>query len=154
METSRRDLMTAGALVAMLAPQGAEAQTMRAPPGLLEVLHVYADADGISRARRVRVHGNKPIPVETVLAGSIGPGRTHWGTPPNKRFSINITGDIDVELTDGTRHRIGKGDLVFIEDQRGKGHRSNMLTPVANLFLIVPDDFDLLAWAGEPAAGA
>jgi hypothetical protein len=27
-----------------------------------------------------------------------------------------------------------------------------MLTPIANLFLIVPDDFDLLAWAGEPPA--
>ena len=55
-----------------------------------------------------------------------------------------------VELGDGTHHKIGKGDLVFIEDQGGKGHRSHMLTPIANLFLIVPDDFDLLAWAGQP----
>lgn len=153
MDASRRDLIAAGTLLAALGAGRAGAQTSAAPPGLLEVLHVHADADGISRARRVRVYGNKPLPAVQIIAGSIGPGLTRWGTAPNRRFSVNMTGDIDVELADGTRHRVGKGDLVFIEDQHGKGHRSHMLTPVANLFIIVPDDFDLLAWAGEPPDG-
>jgi hypothetical protein len=151
METSRRDLLVAGTALAALAATGAQAQIGQAPPGLMEVLHVYADKDGISRARRVRVYGNKPIPVVEVIAGSIGTGVTQWGTAPKKRFSINTSGDLSVELADGTHHKIGKGDLVFIEDQGGKGHRSSMLTPIANLFLIVADDFDLLAWAGQPS---
>lgn len=152
METSRRDLIALGTIAAAFAATGAEAATSSPPPGLLEILHVYADADGVSHARRVRVHGNKALPVTGILAGSIGAGLTEWGTAPNRRFSINITGDLEVELGDGTRHRIGKGDLVFIEDQGGRGHRSHMLTPVANLFILVPDEFDLLEWAGKPAA--
>ncbi|MBN8819806.1 MAG: hypothetical protein J0I80_13930 [Sphingomonas sp.] len=152
METSRRELIAAGTLVAAFAATGSGAQIARAPDGLMSVLHIYSGPDGISRARRVPVHGNKTIPIVEVMAGSIGPGLTPWGTAPQKRFSINTTGDLDVELADGTHHRIGKGDLVFIDDQGGKGHRSHMLTPVANLFLIVPDDFDLIAWAGKPAA--
>jgi len=151
MQTSRRDLLAAGTILTALAATSAGAQIRQAPPGLMEVLHVYSGQDGISRARRVKVYGNKPLPVVEIVAGSIGTGLTGWGTAAKKRFSINTSGDIDVELGDGSHHRIGKGDLVFIEDQGGKGHRSNMLSPVANLFIIVPDDFDLLAWAGKPA---
>ncbi|MGF7170672.1 hypothetical protein FHS91_002358 [Sphingobium xanthum] len=150
METSRRDLLAAGTILTALMTTGAEAAPAPPPPGLMEVLHVYSDAEGVSHARRVRVYGNKPIPVTQIVAGSIGPGLTQWGTASNKRFSINVTGDLDVELGDGTHHRIGKGDLVFIEDQGGRGHRSHMLTAIANLFIMVPDDFDLRAWAGKP----
>lgn len=153
METSRRDLLAAGtvltALSAAASAAGASAAPAAPPPGIMEVLHVYSDAEGISHARKVRVFGNKTIPVQSIAAGSIGEGVSHWGSAPNKRFSINTTGDIEVELGDGTRHRVGKGDLVFIEDMVGTGHRSHFLTPVANLFLIVDDDFDLLEWAGE-----
>lgn len=152
METSRRELIAAGTILTTLGAGGVEAAPAAPPPGLIEVLHVYADAQGVSHARRVRVYGNKPLPVTEVLAGAIGPGLTEWGTARNKRFSINTTGNLEVELGDGTKHRIGKGDLVFIEDQGGKGHRSHMLTPIGNLFLIVPDDFDLLAWAGTAPA--
>lgn len=154
MDTSRRELITAGTLIALAGATGAtsaNAATSPAPPGLMEVLHIYSDKDGVSRARRVKVYGNKTIPVTEIMAGSIGPGLTEWGTARNKRFSVNITGDLEVELGDGSHHRIGKGDLVFIEDQGGKGHRSHMLTPIANLFIIVADDFDLAAWAGAPA---
>lgn len=150
METSRRDLLAAGTVLSALVATGGRAEISPSPSDLMEVLHIYTGADGISRARRVRVYGNKPLPVVQIMAGSIGTGLTQWGTAPQKRFSINTSGDLDVELGDGTHHKIGKGDLVFIEDQGGKGHRSHMLTPVANLFIIVPDDFDLLAWAGEP----
>jgi hypothetical protein len=153
METSRRDLIAAGTVLAALGATGASAAPSKAPPGLMEILHVYSDANGISHARRVRVYGNKALPVTAVMAGSIGVGLTEWGTAANKRFSVNMTGDLDVELGDGTHHRVGKGDLVFIEDQGGRGHRSHMLTPIANLFLLVPDDFDLLTWAGKPEAG-
>lgn len=153
METSRRDLIAAGAVLTALGAVSSNAAPSRPPAGLMEVLHVYSDADGVSHARRVRVYGNKALPVTGVMAGSIGAGLTEWGTAPNKRFSVNMVGDLEVELGDGSRHRIGKGDLVFIEDQGGRGHRSHMLTPIANLFLLVPDDFDLLAWAGKSDQG-
>jgi hypothetical protein len=154
METNRRDMLILACAFAALGERGASAAPAAPPPGLMEVLHVYRGADGLSRAQKVRVYGSKPIPVVQVVAGAIGAGDTDWGTAKQKRFSINTEGELDVELGDGTRHHIGKGDLVFIEDQGSPGHRSHMITPVANLFLIVADDFDLRKWAGEPAAEA
>ncbi len=146
-----RDLIAMGAALTALAAAPGTAAISAPPPGLMEVLHVYAGPDGVTHARRVPVYGNKPLPVVEITAGAIGTGASEWGTAPKRRFSINTIGDLDVELADGTHHRIGKGDLVFVEDQGGKGHRSTMLTPVANLFIVVPDDFDFLAWAGKPA---
>lgn len=156
METSRRTALAGGVLLAALMGTGAAAAPAPPPPGLMEVLHIYADEDGISHGRRVVLKSsNLAIPVQSIAYGSIGAGVTHWGSAPTKRFSINTIGDIEVELGDGTRHRIGKGDLVFIEDRAGTGHRSHFLTPVANLFIIVADDFDFDLWAGlkeDPAA--
>ena len=55
-------------------------------------------------------------------------------------------GELEVELTDGTRRRIGS-DLVYLEDLTGKGHVTRALGPITNVFLQVPDDFDVVAWA-------
>ncbi len=149
MDASRRTALAGGALLAALIGSKATAAPSPAPPGLMEVLHIYADAEGISHGRRVTVKSsNAAIPVQSIAYGSIGAGITHWGSAPTKRFSINTVGDIEVELGDGTRHRVGKGDLVFIEDMIGTGHRSHFLTPVANLFIIVAEDFDFELWAG------
>lgn len=149
MNASRRAALAVVAMIAALFGTGAAAAPAAPPPGIKEVLHIYSDAEGISHGRRVTVKSaNAEIPVQSIVYGSIGPGLTHWGSAPTKRFSINTVGDIEVELGDGTRHRIGKGDLVFIEDTTGTGHRSNFLTPVANLFIIVAEDFDFELWAG------
>lgn len=149
MDASRRTAIAGGFLLAALIGSNASAAPAPAPPGLMEVLHIYADAEGVSHGRRVTVQSSNPeIPVQSIAYGSIGAGTTHWGSAPTKRFSINTIGDIEVELGDGTRHRVGKGDLVFIEDMVGTGHRSHFLTPVANLFIIVAEDFDFELWAG------
>jgi hypothetical protein len=73
---------------------------------------------------------------------------------PAKTFTINVVGDIEGEVSDGTKVRIGKGDLVYLEDRTGKGHVTRLLTPVANIFIRMEDDFDFLAWAAAaPATG-
>ena len=45
------------------------------------------------------------------------------------------------------------GLRLFLEDRTGKGHITRLLTPVANIFIRMEDDFDFLAWAAaEPTA--
>ena len=57
-------------------------------------------------------------------------------------------GELEVELTDGTRRKIGS-DLVFLEDLTGKGHVTRALGPITNVFLHVPVDFDVVAGRGK-----
>jgi hypothetical protein len=156
MLTDRRTAIAAGAALTTLIAAGAcsrEADSPTADPetgpsGLMEVIHIFAGEDGVSHVRRVKVVGSpKPLPAHSVVTTSIAQGTEDWHVAPAKTFTINVVGDIEAEVSDGTKVRIGKGDLVYLEDRTGKGHVTRLLTPVANIFIRMKDDFDFLAWA-------
>jgi hypothetical protein len=113
-------------------------------------VRVYATPDGGSRVEELTISPDaKPIDITrmtaSVYSGS-GARAPDWHTAPRKQFAINMTGELEVEVTDGTRRRIGS-DLVYLEDLTGKGHVTRALGPITNVFLHVPDDFDVVAWA-------
>ena len=70
-----------------------------------------------------------------------------WHTVPVRQFAITILGELEVEVSGGVRRRIKTGELVFLEDTSGKGHITRLKDHVTNLFLPVPDDFDVISWA-------
>ncbi len=41
---------------------------------------------------------------------------------PNKRWMINLSGEVGIGLGDGTVHRFRSGDVRLIEDVTGHGH--------------------------------
>jgi len=147
METSRRDLIVAGTALTALMATGSKAQAPAAK-GTMEIIHVWAGADGVSHVKRVTVTGlPRPLPVTEVRASFVAKGTEDWHVAPQKLFTINTAGDIQGEMGDGTKIPIGKGDLVYLEDLSGKGHITRLLTDVSNLFLIVKPDFDFEKWA-------
>ena len=159
MKTDRRTMLAAGTVLTTMLATGVQGQEpphepAKGPSGIMEVIHIYAGADGVSHVNRVRVLGSpKPLPADGVIATSIAQGTEDWHKAPAKTFTINVVGDIEAEVGDGTRVKIGKGDLVYLEDLTGQGHVTRLLTPVANLFIRMKPDFDLLAWAkAEPTS--
>ena len=162
MLTDRRTVIATGAALTTLIATGAcsqeadspTADPVKGPSGLMEVIHIWAGEDGVSHVNRVAVTGSpKPLPAHSVVTTSIAQGTEDWHIAPAKTFTINVVGDIEAEVSDGTKVRIGKGDLVYLEDRTGKGHVTRLLTPVANIFIRMEDDFDLLAWAAaEPTS--
>jgi len=157
MQTDRRTVLAAGTVLTTLAVTGARGQeppheAAKGPSGIMEVIHIYVGKDDVSHVGRVRVMGSpKPLPIDSVIASSIAQGVEDWHKAPAKTFTINVIGDIEAQVGDGTRVKIGKGDLVYLEDLTGKGHVTRLLTPVANLFIRMKPDFDFLKWASEPA---
>jgi hypothetical protein len=157
MQTDRRTVIAAGTVLTTMFASGAQAQQAphepaKGPSGIMEVIHIYAGADGVSHVNRVRVLGSpKELPIDSVVATSIAQGTEDWHRAPAKTFTINVVGDIEGEVSDGTRVKIGKGDLVYLEDLTGKGHVTRLLTPVANLFIRMKPDFNFLEWAGSAA---
>ncbi len=162
MMTDRRTVIATGAALTTLLATGACAQEANSPTadpaegpsGLMEVIHVWADEAGVSHVRRVKVMGSpKPLPGARVATTAIAQGTEDWHIAPAKTFTINVVGDIEAEASDGTKVKIGKGDLVYLDDRTGKGHVTRLLTPVANIFIRMPDDFDFLAWAAAEPTG-
>ena len=115
-----------------------------------KVVRLYATPDGGSRVEELTISPDaKPIDITRMTASVYnGSGATapDWHTAPRKQFAINMTGELEIELTDGSRRKIGS-DLVYLEDTTGKGHVTRALGPITNVFLHVPDDFDVVAWA-------
>jgi hypothetical protein len=144
----RREVLSM-ASAALLLGGRAHAQPAAAVVEEAKVLRVYATPDGGSRVEELTISREaKPVSITRMTAGAYGgvARAPAWHNAPRKQFAINMTGDLEVELTDGTRRKIGS-DLVFLEDTTGKGHVTRALGPVTNVFLHVPDDFDVVAWA-------
>jgi hypothetical protein len=145
----RRDLLALSGAAVLLGGGRVLAQT-GAVASDAKVVRIFATADGGSRVEELTISPNaKPVDIVRMTAGAYrGSGATapDWHTAPRKQFAINMSGELEVELTDGSRRKIGS-DLVFLEDLTGKGHVTRALGPITNVFLHVPESFDVVAWA-------
>jgi hypothetical protein len=146
----RRDLLAISGAAVLLGGGRAFAQAGASPPHEAKVVRISATPDGGSRVDELTISPDaKPIDITRMTAGAYrgsGARAPDWHTAPRKQFAINMTGSLEVELSDGTRRKIGS-DLVFLEDLTGKGHVTRALGPITNVFLHVPEDFDVVAWA-------
>jgi hypothetical protein len=149
----RRDLLTLGGLAAIAGAFGAAAEAKAEGGG--RVLRVYADAEGNSHVDELpiatkpgRINMAKTVPVTGMNYAEYKKSETEdWHRAPGRQFSISLSGEIEVEVSTGKKHAIHPGDIVFLEDQMGKGHITRILSPVNNIFIRVADGFDVVAWS-------
>jgi hypothetical protein len=147
----RRDMLTMTGAALLLSGGRALAQSGGAAGATeAKVVRIYATPDGGSGVEELTISPDaKPVDITRMTASvyrGSGARAPDWHTAPRKQFAINMTGELEVELSDGSRRRIGS-DLVYLEDTTGKGHVTRALGPITNVFLHVPDDFDVVAWA-------
>ena len=124
------------------------------------VLHIYADAEGNSHLEELMVvtepsgsvRTAKPLPVTGVMIREYAPRYINdWHRAPARQFAITIVGELEVEVSGGVRRRVRTGELVFLEDTKGKGHITRLGENTTNLFIRVADDFDFAAWSHKKA---
>ena len=152
----RRELLALAGIAAAAGATAARAQ--RSPDELkAQLIHIYSTPDGESHLERIEISNDAgAIPVTSMTASAYARSASsapNWHNTPRRQFAINMTGTLEVEITDGSRHQIGQGDLVFLEDLTGKGHVTRVLSPVTNLFIHVQQDWDMVGWA-RGSAGA
>ena len=150
----RREFSALAGAAGLMAASGADAQTVTSAPvmatgGQGKFLRVYATPDGETHIEELTVADTAgPIPVTAMRPRNYRPAEVTWHHTPAKQFVINTTGWLETELSDGTRRKIGPGDLVYLEDLTGKGHVTRLQGEgVTCLFIAVPPDFDVVAWA-------
>ena len=47
-----------------------------------------------------------------------------WHHAPDKQYIILLEGHIEIEVSDGEKRAFSGGDIIFVEDVTGKGHRT------------------------------
>lgn len=115
---------------------------------------VWSDAQGETHLEEINIatKGRSTIPAMVMNFSGVvtAPGGTRGGEQLHntrvRQFAITVYGEIDVEASDGTRAHLRTGDMSFIEDVTGKGHRT-FETGSQSVFLQVPEGFDVKKWA-------
>jgi uncharacterized cupin superfamily protein len=148
----RRQLLSLGGIAAMAGAFGAAGAAQ--PAGGKRILRIYADAEGNSHIQELPI-ATKPGKTRRTETAAVT-GLTYadytassvedWHRAPGRQFSISLSGEIEVEVSDGKKHAIHAGDIVFLEDLQGKGHITRILSPVTNIFIRVADGFDVVKW--------
>jgi len=51
-----------------------------------------------------------------------------WHVVPRRQYILMMTGEIEIEVGDGTKRRFRAGDILLAEDTTGQGHRSRLVS--------------------------
>jgi hypothetical protein len=63
-----------------------------------------------------------------------------WHPAPRRQILLYLSGEIEVEVSDGEVRRFGPGSVTLVEDTAGKGHRSKVLGSASVLAAVVQLD--------------
>ena len=61
-----------------------------------------------------------------------------WHCAPRRQYSISLSGTAEIEVGDGTKARVGPGDVVLAEDLTGQGHVTRVVGNQPRMYAIVP----------------
>ncbi len=61
-----------------------------------------------------------------------------WHNAPRRQFVINLQGEVEIGLGDGTVHRYGPGHVTLAEDLTGKGHTTRAVGDLPRITATIP----------------
>jgi hypothetical protein len=98
------------------------------------ITRIYADEHGESHFDDLEIalrdggpigHLSEEIPARAVIFRKNDPGYDYdWHTAPRHQLIVLLDGAIEVETSDGSRRTFRGGEVLLMEDTRGKGHRT------------------------------
>src|SRR5689334_792863 len=122
----------------------------------MKCLNIYASTDGESHLAEVEIPQSfaQIFPHEPPLQVSkrynaIGVkfvtvprsvGEVGWHHTPERMFGVVLSGTMEFETSDGSKHRVGPGEVVLAEDTHGKGHISRHPDGAMLVFIPFSDD--------------
>jgi len=68
-------------------------------------------------------HLAKSIVFRSTPAGNF----SNWHVGPRRQYVITLSGEVEIGLGDGTKHRFGPGHVNLVEDLTGKGHTTRIV---------------------------
>ena len=104
--------------------------------------HAFAHctgADGHSHFEEIEVEIEKLQPGEGIVFRHAPAGDLHdWHRAPRRQYVINLSGQSEVEISDGTKRHFGPGDIFLADDTTGRGHISRAVGTQPRFFVTIP----------------
>ena len=61
-----------------------------------------------------------------------------WHNAPRRQFVVNLSGEVEITVSDGTKRRFGPGSIMLAEDVTGKGHISRGIGDSERRVMFIP----------------
>lgn len=104
------------------------------PQDGIKVTRLHTGSDGESHFEDLSVAltsaqeiGRLSVPVKAtgiIFRQTDGDYNYDWHHAPRRQYIINLEGEVDITVGDGTTRRFGAGDVLLVEDTGGRGHIS------------------------------
>jgi quercetin dioxygenase-like cupin family protein len=79
------------------------------------------------------------IPGSGIIVRRFEPTRSNpWHHAPGRYAVFTLSGAVDIEIGEGTVHRLGPGDILIAEDLTGQGHATREVGPEPRVSIFVP----------------
>ena len=107
------------------------------------VYRLYSGNDGQSHIEELDIAARADITqglaVSTITFREWEPGHfIDWHPAPRRQYIISLSGHIEIELGDGTKHTFNPGDARLVEDTTGQGHITRVPGDTPSISAVIP----------------
>ena len=105
--------------------------------GAMKIHRLHADEKGESHWEDVEVPLTEKtragrlsarLPATGIIFREVPPDYDlDWHPAPRRQYIINLDAGVEITASDGETRRLGAGEVILVEDTRGKGHLSKAL---------------------------
>ena len=114
----------------------------------MRIHNLYTDASGQSHFRDIEVEWveerrgsklSKRLPATGIIFRETQAEHdVDWHPAPRRQYIINLDGGVQITASDGEARQIGAGEVILVEDVRGKGHLSKSIGGQMRHSIFVP----------------
>jgi len=109
----------------------------------MSISRLYTGDDGQSHIEELDLKASpdltSPHVAKSIVFRTTPPGQfSDWHVGPRRQYVITLSGEVEIGLGDGTKHRFGPGHVNLIEDLTGKGHTTRVVGRVPRVSATVP----------------
>lgn len=107
------------------------------------ISRLYTGDDGQSHIEELDLAAcpdlTTPHVAKTIVFRSTAAGHfSDWHVGPRRQYVITLSGEVEIGLGDGTKHRFGPGHVNLVEDLTGKGHTTRVVGRQPRVSATVP----------------
>lgn len=114
----------------------------------MRIVRIFTGADGHSHFEDIEVELAQRgalgaisalVPAQGVMFREVdGSYDLDFHNAPRRQYVVNLSGSVDIEISDGTCRRLGPGDVLVAEDTSGRGHKSRAVAGEPRRCLFIP----------------
>src|SRR5512145_2302351 len=116
----------------------------------MKIHRLYTDAKGESHFATEEVEYvestpsgrlSKRLPATGIIFREVPPTYDlDWHPAPRRQYIINLDNGVQITASDGEARIIGAGEVILVEDVKGKGHLSKAIDGTLRHCIFVPVD--------------